>query len=262
MFPKFSGKAEEWATWHFKVKALLAYKYPSLLDPAPGADATAPVRRTYQEGSKWLYLQLAVNLEGTAVDIVQACPEGNGALGLADLRAKYEEKTIARQCTLQAKVIQARLDDYEDPTAFFLKLEDDTRRLRTQGVNLPEEFLRNLILYNLPPTYHLAKTNLLMTDELTWNALKDRGVAFYSSALAPKTSSSSRPGGVSALTAEQRSRITCAYCHKPGHHVRDCRSKPDQNKIKCWRCGQRGHMQAQCSQPQSTNLAIERVVPL
>jgi len=252
-FPNFSGKAEEWTTWSFKVKALITYKHPQLFEAAPAT--TDASRSAYNAANKWLYLQLAVHLDGMALELVQACPAGEGLEALDRLMQKYDEQTVARQCNLQAKIIMARLSSSQDPTSFFLNLEDDTRRLRTQGIQLPDEFLRNLVLHNLPPAYQPAKTNLLMSDELTWTAFTDRIVAFYSTEIAsPDSKPSSRIGGTQALFAAG----SCAYCKKPGHHIRQCKERLNKAaRMICWNCGKKGHMRSACkAEPKAEQAAF------
>lgn len=241
-FPRFSGKAEDWPAFRTKAKALLTYKHANVLNTVP-ADAQAAA--IFQAASTWLFLQLVLSVDGAAAAVVQPL-DGDGAGAWLVLHDKYEAVSIARQASLQAEVTNAQLGYDQDPDMFFLKLEESHRKLAAQGIDLPEDFLRNVVLEHLPASYAAIQPMLRVTPGLTYQMLKDQIRAYYATA--------ARPSSVNSLAMLARRADICSYCNKPGHTRNVCRkrlagtpSQQDQSQhVVCHKCRGVGHLRKDC----------------
>lgn len=259
-FPKFSGTSEDWPSWVTKAKALLTFKHAGILDAVPDVN-DLPGQQLYATASAWLFLNLVMNLDGIAAEIIRPFA-GDGAGAWRALFAYYEERSIVRQCRLQAEVTSARLSNDQHPDPFFLRLEESRRQLAAQEITLPDDFLRNIVLENLPATYAPLQTHLRVSAGLTWGSLKEQIRAHYSSVRS--TITRYQPPDDLALAAQQ---THCTHCNRPGHTTTICKRRiagmppgrsglladwlkntntNSSSTIICHKCGGRGHIRSQC----------------
>ena len=189
-FPKFSGTSEDWPSWVTKAKALLTFKHAGILDAVPDIN-DLPGQQLYATASTWLFLNLVLNLDGIAAEIIRPFA-GDGAGAWRALFADYEERSIVRQCRLQAEVTSARLSNDQHPDPFFLRLEESRRQLAAQGITLPDEFLRNIVSENLPAAYAPLQTHLRVSAASPGAVSRNRSV-HITSACGPPSPDTSPP---------------------------------------------------------------------
>ena len=123
---------------------------------------------------------------------------------------------------LWIELTQARLDDGSPLAPQLAKLNEARVKLSNAGMGVSDIQYSLILLNALPESYEVVATTLLASgpasnlkhSEITAHVLNEEGRKSGSSASLN-----------AACTGRKTPHVTCNYCHKKGHVLRDCRKK-------------------------------------
>jgi hypothetical protein len=249
-------------------------------EPDPMADQQG--YDEYCRSNSQVYAALVLNTTGVALELIGGAPQFNGHSAWQALLHKYEQPSIARGVDLHKELVSAVLGDYEDPDAYFARVEDLRRQVVGTGIPIDLLQLRCIIHANLPPTYEALIPTLNNIDISNYEAFKDTIRTHYNSQLKRHLNGGHHPGAAAQVLYSQHRRPQCSFCNRLGHVRQQCRqlqgsSRPvhwkqptqmgagyqrytNKKTLICHRCGGKGHKLTDCATPQQgpeTHAAME-----
>ncbi|GIM14519.1 hypothetical protein Vretimale_17450, partial [Volvox reticuliferus] len=147
--------------------------------------------------------------------------------------------TFASTCNTRKIALREELSNFkwvntEELPVYINRARQLQSDLLDVGVAVTDPELTTIILKGLPPKYHVAKTSLAMREgELDFHQVVARLTSYEATMDDIKESSAFSAhggGGTSGRSSGSRfgggkSNVTCHYCGKPGHYMRDCRKR-------------------------------------
>ena len=255
----FSGKLDQWHSW--KRRLLVVLDSSDLLDglseerPADAPDgaeqavvqARAEAQLAWDKRNQTIYNRIPFLTDGSAGSVV-AQLEGtrNGREAWRRLLNKYEHAGSMGKAAIQSELIQATMEEAEDPDLYFHRIE----RLQTRLVELgreqvPDSMMLGIASRNLPTSYKPLIDILNTDDDLTYDTFKARMSTFHRrnimglngdakggnpKAFPSMISGQSKPSSGSK-ERKQRKKGKCNRCGELGHFIKDCRkNKKDDSK--------------------------------
>ena len=172
---------------------------------------------------------------------------------------------------------KALLDRYHlNAEGFRMKLREsiaDEGESQAQFITRLENYLNKWIeLTKIPKTF-AGMVQLILTEQFismcsndlatflkdpTWESLKDLGETAnkYLEAHGKQMKDISKKTNPSKSQNLSSGKLTCSYCHRMGHTVKECRTKKqaessdgrqqESSRVECWGCGRKGHKSRDC----------------
>ena len=219
----YHGNQEGWSDWsdRFVAKASRRDLAHRIGTTRPQGEDAAEAAAAWDKDSTKLYYMLIEYTAGAASGIVkQHKATTNGVAAWQALKDKYELKGFTREAELHNKWHHETMSATEDPDRFFLRFEKPVTQLRELGVEISDRLLVGQVMCKLPPNYLPLRTLLdNMEDELGYEYLKRKMRCFYVRNIAGD--------GAAGGGADDQALVAGAT-------------------VKCFGCGERGHIRAQC----------------
>jgi hypothetical protein len=202
-----------------------------------------------------IFSRLKLYTIGTAKTLVlQSAASMDGVAAWNALKEKYELKGQAQKTMLQEKLYTDSMGSDEDVDAYTGRIEEVRRTLKELGIDITDEMLLGIVMSKLPPRYHHVRDVLEMTEDLTYDALKERMRVIYRRDL---TSGGSKPPDAALSTRYLRK---CYTCGSTDHLKGACPKKRGGGETRtCYKCGKVGHLKPDCKSEDSANY-IDNVI--
>jgi hypothetical protein len=241
---RFHGDPEKWTEFKETFEAVagvlgfLEVLLPDAVRPEENVAGAA-----WDKRNREAYARLILCTKGTAQGIVKKHRgTRSGLAAYRDLVTKYEETGELRISMLHDKLINGKMEKYEDPEGYFLRLEEIQLRLSELGVEVSDATLKGLVMSKMPSGYDVLRVVIGTKGDVSYDQLKEHMRAFY----ARHVTVESLRHKEAASALETRAKPfdgACLNCGEPGHRAASCREPK-----KCFKCKQPGHLRRNCPQ--------------
>ena len=251
---RFDGSSEDWYVWSGDILAVLDNRDNLVELIMPGARARPTegneAQATWDRMNRKIFSRLKLYTMGTAKSLVlRFAASMDGVAAWNALKEKYELKGQAQKTTLQERLYSDSMDSDEDVDAYIGRIEEMRRTLKELGIDITDAIMLGIVMAKLPPRYHHVRDVLEMTEDLTYDALKERMRVIYRRDL----TSGRRPNEV-LMTQHRRK---CYICGSTDHLKGSCSKKGTGGETRtCYKCGKVGHLKKDCKSEDSANYII------
>ena len=149
-------------------------------------------------------------------------------------------------------------DEGESLVQFITRLENYLNKW-IELTKIPKTFT-GMVQFILTEQFISTCSNDLATflKERTWESLKDLGETAnkYLEAHGKQMKDVSKKTNVLKNQNASSGKLTCSYCHRMGHTVKECRTKKQaessdaqqqgSSRVECWLCNRKGHKSRDC----------------
>jgi Reverse transcriptase (RNA-dependent DNA polymerase)/gag-polypeptide of LTR copia-type len=232
----FKDKPDEFRMWikkflsqahkkGYKDVLLRKVKVPAAsesLDPTKESDkAKLQARKANDDAYSALILSCDGPISFGAIEraITKELPEGDAALALDNLYARFEKRTKLSMVNTRKEFTNSKLESGRDPDEWFVDLEYLRNRMVTMGSEIGDDEYLAHVINNLPKEYETTKTILelqIRKDDLSIDELQEIIRERWDNLKINDEDDT-------ALAAKFKG--TCNYCGKQGHKRVDCRKK-------------------------------------
>ena len=233
---KFNGReGEDFELWSLRLSAVLESKDLSAVmdgDAVTGT-STADIARHEQKKKKAKAI-IVTSLGDKPLRVVQSAKSPAGML--KKLNDRYAASTTANRIAVLTTLIKTRYDSAKDMGEYLSEMESHFNRLTAMNSPVDEGMQVAILLVSVSATEALSGTvsaiKTMDPEKATWDYVSARLIEeLRSQKLADGTESvPSSPTVAMARSGVDMNKVRCYRCGKKGHFARDCKSKPRHRK--------------------------------
>lgn len=228
---------DNYSSWSVHMKSLLI-----TLDYWSVIDGTCPITATPEEKAAWKVIDskalatITLCIKPSELIHVKSCKNAKEAWN--KLSSTYVGKTPARKVNLFKRLVRFKIQDsigYQQQINEFSSMVESLREI---DVSLPEDFVSLLLLCSLPDEYESFIVAMESRDILpSWDQLKVKVLEEH------QRRGEKMVNGDEHVFAANSRRAN----KKKGKHEKESGEQHRHKNIRCYSCGKRGHIKANCN---------------
>jgi len=163
------------------------------------------------------------------------------------LKELHQSSGPARKATMLKRLLRYKMADDENVRDYLANFFQTTDKLREMDINIPQDLIALMLMNSLPPSFENFRCAIESRDVLP--NLENLRVKIIEECEARKEGASDatskalhvkRHGGKRRESSRKNERETKTAPQS------DRKTKPDREKVKCFRCGKMGHFARDC----------------